>query len=496
MNQPDSQPTGEILVEGETCWRRTQAHRAAVLIDGAAYFGALRSALLKAERSIFIVGWELNSRMQLRGLDSPQDGAPRYLGKLICWLAKRQPQLEVGVLLWDHSMFYAAERQLFPALSFCWNKPDRVQIVLDDDLPLGACHHEKLVVIDDDVAFCGGIDLTLRRWDTAQHRDRDPRRRERGSRKIYRAVHDVQMVVDGEAAAAIGARTRDRWSRVGGRELAQSARGRGNCWPDDVDAQFVDVPVGIMRTLGVEMRGREVREIERAIKAAIARAERCIYLENQYLTATSIADALVARMRENAELEVVTITNQSHQGWLEAEVMGIGRDHFITRFDEPQLRRRIQFLYPVQGESLINVHAKLMIVDDALLHVGSANLNNRSMGFDTECDLMIEAETAAHRRTIAAIRNRLIAEHWGAKVEEIEQAFASQARVAAALAQLNGRSARAVREVPRLSAEPAGQTVLASVGDPERAVTAERFLHDVLGKKRRWRFPRIRPAHR
>ncbi len=47
------------------------------------------------------------------------------------------------------------------------------------------------------------------------------------------------------------------------------------------------------------------------------------------------------------------------------------------------------------------VHSKVMIVDDGFLRVGSANLNNRSMGADTECDLAFEASCDEHREFIA-----------------------------------------------------------------------------------------------
>ena len=58
------------------------------------------------------------------------------------------------------------------------------------------------------------------------------------------------------------------------------------------------------------------------------------------------------------------------------------------------------------------MHAKVVVADDRLLRVGSSNLNNRWMGFDTECDLAIKAregEETTHR-TILGIRDQLLAE--------------------------------------------------------------------------------------
>jgi phosphatidylserine/phosphatidylglycerophosphate/cardiolipin synthase-like enzyme/membrane protein DedA with SNARE-associated domain len=496
-----------LLVEGDTCWRRVRAPRAAVLIDSAAYFGALRSSLLKAERSVFILGWELNSRTPLHGEDSPKDGAPRELGKLLRWLVRHRRKLQVRIQLWDYSVFFASQREFFPSLIFGWNKPRRVEILLDDHLPLGASHHEKLVIIDDSVAYCGGIDLTLRRWDTPEHRVGDPRRRHRRN-ESYPAVHDVQMVVDGEAAAAIGQRARDRWAHAEGKRCS-GVEPFGDPWPDGVRPDFEDVPVGIARTLGVESRRQEIREVECCTVAAIERAQRLIYIENQYVTAKCAADALVARMRESSELEVVVLTTREPGGWLEAETMGVGRQHFIAAFEQPEIRRRIHFLSPVarasntatrsaaedraadrsadgpgiEGDVSINVHAKVLVADDTFLRIGSSNLNNRSMGLDTECDLAIEAETQAHRDAIANVRNRLIAEHWGTDVSAVEQALASGEPVTEALDRLSGEQ-RAVR---RLHNDPLAPTaeIVVDLGDPERAVTAERFVNEILGLKHR-----------
>jgi phosphatidylserine/phosphatidylglycerophosphate/cardiolipin synthase-like enzyme/uncharacterized membrane protein YdjX (TVP38/TMEM64 family) len=484
-----------LLIEGDTCWRVARAERTAVLIDAADYFAALRASLLRAERSIFLLGWDLDSRTRIQGAVEPDDRAPRELGKLMRWLLKNRPKLEIRVLLWDYSVFYAAQRELFPRLIFGWNKPRRVEIVLDAHLPLGASHHEKLVVIDDSVAYCGGIDLTLRRWDTAEHRARDTRRCD-AKRKPYVPTHDVQMVVDGPAAAALGQRARERWAHAGGGPVGDVARVRGR-WPNHVEPDFEDVLICIMRTLGAVEGIEEVREIERATIAAIERAEKFIYIENQYITAKCVVDALVARMRANSALEVLILTNEQCGGWLEAETMGVGRQRFMAAFAGSGLERRIRFVFPIvrgcdapsagpraaDGPVAINVHSKVMIVDDVLLRVGSANLNNRSMGFDTELDLAIEAETAAHRTAIAVVRNRLIAEHWGAPPDAVARVLASPEPALGPLCAMPSDGPRTVRPLEQ-DASVAGTEIVQMLGDPESAVTAERFVDEILGLKR------------
>src|SRR3546814_8761954 len=93
-------------------------------------------------------------------------------------LLQRRPELKIHLLLWDYSMLYALEREPLPALKLDWTTPAQISVCLDDVLPIGACHHQKLVVIDDAVAFSGGLDLTIRRWDTTEHALDNPRRSE------------------------------------------------------------------------------------------------------------------------------------------------------------------------------------------------------------------------------------------------------------------------------------------------------------------------------
>ena len=514
--QPTEHAPG-LLIEGDTCWRRAHAARAAVLIDAARYFEALRASLLAAEHTIFILGWELHSHTRLQGHLRPTDGAPVELGKLLRWLLKRRKGLTIRILLWNHPVLYSVRRELFPRLIFGRHRPERAEILLDSHLPVGASHHEKLVIIDDDVAYCGGIDLTLRRWDAAAHHPAEPRRRDPG-RKPYVPLHDVEMVLQGEAAAALGERARSRWEHAGGEPVAAVQRG-GHAWPQHVEPDFEDVTIGIMRTVAaLENRAEDIREVERATIAALSSAERFVYIENQYVTSKTACEALVARMRAKPSLEAVILTTREHTGWLEAETMGVGRQRFMAAFADPSLRSRIHFVAPLarsaagtdeefaaiapHGVLSIHVHAKVRVVDDRFLRIGSSNLNNRSMGFDTECDVGIEAASAAQRRAIAAVRNRLLAEHWGSDEKSVGAALATDKPVAQALASLppvpvystahgsphaRWRWRRAVRApayrgvelIPR--DDSAGLALVIQLGDPERVVSAEELVTQATG---------------
>jgi phospholipase D1/2 len=164
-----------ILRAGSNCWRQTSSRRVALFDDVASYFRSLRSALLLARESVLIMGWDISSETRLLP-EEPGDGLPVELRPLLDRLALRRSQLHVHILLWDFAMVFAAERELLPVFSLGWDTHRRVHFRLDGKHPPGACHHEKLLVIDDALAFVGGIDLTVRRWDTSRHASHDPRR--------------------------------------------------------------------------------------------------------------------------------------------------------------------------------------------------------------------------------------------------------------------------------------------------------------------------------
>ena len=413
-----------LLRKNKNVWRLARAPRASVLVDAAAYFGAVRESLIKARHSVHIVGWDIDSRMRLVGPSSrADDGFPETLGEFLSALAERRPELTINLLLWDFSVLYALEREIFPALALNWKTPDQIRFCLDGDVPLGCSQHQKIVVIDDCVAFSGGLDLTIRRWDTPDHALENPSRCDPSGRG-YRPFHDVQMVVDGDAARALADLVHDRWQRAQCGELVKSPPG-DDCWPDSVKPDFVDVEVGVARTQPACPGVGEVREVERLFMDMIDAAQRTIYIENQFMTSRDIAERLAQRMRRNSRLEAVLVAPKTPETWIESHTMRNGRIRFKKILEQAGVLDRVRIVYPqvTCDDQTIDtmVHSKVMVVDDHFLRIGSANLNNRSMGADTECDLVIEAKSARQRQLITRLRNRLLGEHCGATAEDVAE---------------------------------------------------------------------------
>jgi len=473
-----------ILQENDTCWRLAPCRRARVLIDGADYFLALRNALLKAERSVFIVGWDIDSRTLLVGPDGKKnDDLPESFGAFLTALVKRRPGLKIHLLLWDFAMLYALEREPLPEVKLDWSTPSEISVCLDDVLPIGACHHQKVVVIDDSLAFSGGLDITIRRWDTPEHALNDALRCDPGG-KCYRPFHDIQMMVDGQAARALGELVRNRWQRAAC-ETPPQPTVDSDPWPEGFRPDFTDCTVGIARTLPPYDGQPEVREVERLFAKSIAEAKRSIYIENQFVTTDSICTALVERLQQQPAPEVLIVAPNVHQSWLEERAMNTGRRRFMDRLAEAGVDDSVRLVFPaVPGDDSgqgVMVHSKIMIVDDRLLRVGSANLNNRSMGTDSECDLAIEAADNAERTAIASLRNHLLGEHLGRSAEEVAATIEREGSLFAVVDR-GAEGRRALRPID-VSDAPVDDLALAvgQIADPERPIKTPEFVGDMFG---------------
>jgi phosphatidylserine/phosphatidylglycerophosphate/cardiolipin synthase-like enzyme/uncharacterized membrane protein YdjX (TVP38/TMEM64 family) len=466
-------------------WRIERANRAAVLIDAAAFFAAVRGACLKAERSILVVGWDIDSRTQLVGADGhPADGFASGFADFLSELVQARPDLHIHLLLWDYSLLYAGERELLPRLSLGWRTPERVTLCIDNSVPFGSSQHQKIVVVDDALAFSGGLDLTIRRWDTTAHAAENSHRVD-PSGHPYRPFHDVQMMVDGPAARALALLARERWCRANGGK--PQVEPHGDPWPETVRPDFTDVEVGIARTQPRYESEGEVREAERLFVDSIDLAERAIYIENQFLSAPLVADRLADRLRRRPGLEVVIVAPRSHDSWVERHTMRNGRIRFWRRISAAG-GSRVRLLYPAveQGGRATDtmIHSKVMVVDDRFLRIGSANLNNRSMGADTECDLAIEARTDGARAAVLDIRNRLLGEHCGVTSGDVASFLARHGSLVRAADELgaNGHSLRAIDDGEPDEGGLAG--VVERLADPPRPIRPVRLARHLLARLR------------
>ncbi|MBR0813002.1 VTT domain-containing protein [Bradyrhizobium diazoefficiens] len=468
--------SSSTLIPGDTVWRRCKARRVAVLNDAAAYFSALREALLHAQDLVYIIGWDIHSETRLVGAAGhADDGLPEQLGPFLRALVQRRPALRINILAWDFVSFYASEREWNSAAKFTADTDGRVRFHLDSTLPFGSAQHQKIVCVDGSLAFVGGLDLTIRRWDTSDHcADHALRCDPQG--KPYPPFHDVQCMVDGDAAEHLFELAEQRW-RAAGQQVDDRRALKSNRWPANVPVEAEHMPVGIARTEVVCPAGSTIREVERSFIAAIRSATSFVYVENQFTSATTMARVLAEQMRRVPSLRVLIVAPKLHSSWLESQAMQNGRGAFIDCFSDVGVADRIRFVYPVSRsgnkEAAVMVHSKLLVVDDRILRIGSANLNNRSMGADSECDLIFEAATDEHRDFIISVRRRLIAHFCGLDEETIAH---NEPRLFALLDDVSKAdgAAKTLRKVESSVLTSTLANMVQPVADPELPLHLER----------------------
>jgi len=384
-----------------------RANRVTPLIDGEEFFTALHEALTQAQHYIYISGWSLTPRFPLMRRNA-DDLIETQLLTLLTEAAQRIP---VRVLLWcgAPAVLQPTKRTVEQAQNlFIEEATGDIQCALDETARLGYCHHQKVVIVDGQVAFVGGMDLTTLggdRWDTRQH----PLRHGPN-------WHDVQVRIEGEAVADVEQTFHQRW---------QVTTGDGNLpRREPVCDPSWQMPVQIVRTIRKNtypFAPRGEYGIYHAYLHAIQRAERLIYLENQYLWSPDLVDALIAAMnRKHAGpfRIVLVLPANAHDGkW--------DNDDHVEKLREADNGRGIFAAYSLYASGPdvgkypftyrpIYIHAKVGIIDDEWLTVGSANLNNRGMILNSQINAVIRDAALARE-----VRRSLWAEHLALPDEEV-----------------------------------------------------------------------------
>lgn len=443
-----------VFNPGDTCWRTAQATRAAFLVASDAYFTAVLEALPKARHSILLLGWTFDPRTRLAPDGRVGPAEPDQVGQVLLRLSAARPDLDIRLLIWKSALPIAATQQFFPHAARKWFAGTRIRFCLDDQVPFGACHHQKVLVIDDRLAFCGGGDISVDRWDSWRHLPEDLRR-VLPTRALHAPRHEMMMMVDGEAASALGDVFRDRWRRAGAADADLSSHVGASLspedpWPSHVAPHVTNTKVAIARTLPAWRKQPVIDEIRRLTLECIAQARETIYLENQYFTSPLATEAIAARLAEPNGPEVVLITTGTSPSWFDRLTMDRARSAMLSRLRGADLFGRFRAFYPAtsDGQNII-VHSKCSIFDDQVVRIGSANLNNRSFGFDTECELGVECTSRAAKKNLQAFRDELVAHYLGVGAGEVAGARAAHGGLAAAIDALNdSQRLRPIRTSP------------------------------------------------
>jgi phosphatidylserine/phosphatidylglycerophosphate/cardiolipin synthase-like enzyme len=363
-----------------------------LLIDGASALPQMAEAIRGAKRHVHVCSWNLQP-----DFDPIRDGTPWPVRELLADAAERVP---VRVLVWAGAPVpvFKPRRADVEQAREALVKGTRIACRLDSHGRAMHCHHEKIVIVDDELAFVGGIDLTALagdRYDSSDH----PLREGIG-------WHDASSKLRGPLVRDVAAHFALRWEAVAGEALGVP----------DAPAPAGDVTAQLVRTVPERVYPAlphgEFSTLE-AYMRALRGARRLIYLENQFLWSPEVVAVLEDKLRNPPAADfrlVVLLPHKANNGQDDTRGM-LGRlvaadpDHrFLAATIQSRTGERSGPLY---------VHAKIGIVDDAWLAVGSANLNEHSLFNDSEVDV-ITCDPRLARDT----RERLWAEHLEAEPHE------------------------------------------------------------------------------
>ncbi len=476
---------------GEGFWRVGRADRIGLVVDGENWFPAVAEMLAGARRQAFLLCWDVDSRVRMYRPEDAGD-APVHLTAVLRRALADNPELEIRLLPWDFAMIYAFEREWLPLFSRPLSRHPRLHVKFDGRHPLGASHHQKLLVVDDRAALVGGFDPSKWRWDHRAHAPGDEARRDPDGH-AYPPFHDLAFAVTGAICRDLGELARTRWRLATGQAVDPPTPPPGEApWPERrVAVALEGATVGITRTLPAYRGQPEVREIETTLCRTIASARRCIYIENQYFTSHRIGEALESSLDQPRGPEVILVLPREKDGWLERMTMDVLRARLIGRLREADRHDRLRILYPaVEGlePDMVSLHSKLVIADDEHINLGSANTSNRSMGFDSELNLSLLGDSEPARRAIAAMRHELLGEHLGVTPAAVAEAEAGGGSTIRAIEALNepGRGRWLEPLEITLDEELDRQVPDSAMIDPERARPPEELIDMFIeGKSRR-----------
>ena len=236
---------------------------------------------------------------------------------------------------------------------------------------------------------------------------------------------------------------------------------------------LTDVDVAIARTMPPSEREPAIRECEQLFLDSIAAAERSIYIESQYFTNDTLGRALAERLQEPDGPEVIAVIPKECPGWLEQQTMGALRDEALRDLTAADQYQRLRVVYPAASRARdvsTFVHSKVMIVDDRLVRIGSANFSRRSMGVDSECDLAADAGAdARHRAGVRRIRDRLIGEHLGMSAGAVAAEIARLGSLCA-LVDARADADRTLLPVDLSTPEEPPAEIVKAVADPDEPI--------------------------
>ncbi len=388
------------------------------LVHGAVYFGRLLEVIrgLGAGDELFFTDWRGDPDQRLAA------GPDTQVGVVLAAAAKRG--VMVKGLVWrshlDRLGFSAKEnRHLGEQVNAAGG-----EVLLDQRVRLGGSHHQKLVVIrhvsgpDQDIAFVGGIDLCHSRRDESEH---DGDRQHQTMAPVYGPRppwHDAQLAIQGPAVGDLDFCFRERWddrsplSRDPAgivHDVLRHTHRKASVLP----AMHADPPrrgshaVQVLRTYarrhgGYPYAPQGERSVARGFRKAIARARRLVYIEDQFLWSTEVAQVIAGALVASPSLHLIVVLPRyfDQASTLTLRPNQVGREQAVSVLLDAAGDRVA--IYDIENEEgvPVYVHAKISVIDDVWASVGSDNFNRRSWSHDSEISCAVIDEERDSRTPV------------------------------------------------------------------------------------------------
>ena len=377
-------------------------NRVETLVHGAVYFRRLWEAIrvLGPGDQLYFTDWRGDPDQRLG------DGPDSEVGIVLADAARRG--VMVRGLVWrshlDRLGFSAKENRHLGELVNAAGG----EVLLDQRVRPGGSHHQKMVVIrhaqepQGDIAFIGGIDLCHSRRDEEMHhgdRQRQTMAPVYGPRPPW---HDAQLAVQGPAVGDLEFSFRERWDDPGplSRDplgivhdlLRHAHRKAGILPPMPADpAPCGTQALQVLRTYARRRRGypfalQGERSVARAFRKAITRARRLIYIEDQFVWSSEVANVIANALKANPSLQLIVVLPRyfDQAATLTLRPNQVGRELAVHVLHEAAPGRVA--IYDIENSDgvPVYVHAKITVIDDVWASVGSDNYNRRSWSHDSE----------------------------------------------------------------------------------------------------------------
>jgi phosphatidylserine/phosphatidylglycerophosphate/cardiolipin synthase-like enzyme len=423
-------------------------NKAEVLVDGAQTWAYVYKDIQAAKRDIRIATWLCRPDIELvkpksHGVTEPTEREHYRFGKLL--EDKANQGVKARVLIWGMTYTPVLNKWL---RRWHWTPDDRIEIMEQDHPLLIGSYHQKTMTIDGQIGYCVGMNIKENDWDTNDHPVFDPRRNPHRTKKAFRRLvrdkkkhtkflprHDLTIRFEGPVVRDLSLNFTERWNQC---VCSHRTAIRGRIWIwirkllghepaerllSDPEPQIPAAPAGeqlaqIARTTPCGEEG-----ILDLYRRAIGNARRYIYIENQYFRSTSLAKELKNACIKNPELRLIAVVwpiKDGKKSFFDPSSYWTARTQDIIREGRPdfELTRLLSVDRCARGSVqyiTVDMHAKVLIVDDEWLTVGSANINKRGFKYEAEINAAI-----LNKKTARDLRIRLMAEHLKIPAHEAE----------------------------------------------------------------------------